>query len=537
MAVQPKRNYLTLKQKVEVIRTIEKNRGMSLRELSQQFDCGKTQIAKILKSKEPILSMYESNASSSRVLTSKTCGRQSEYGDVNKSLYEWYTLACSKNIFPMGPQLIEKAKQIATCLGKDEFKGSNGWLEKWKKRYNIKQLKISGESGDVQGPTVDSWKERLPELTAGYARDDIWNIDETGLFWKALPDRGFGLKGKECKGGKKTKQRFTVAFFVTASGKKEKPIVIWNVENPRCLKRFDKTLLPVDYFSQKKAWMDGHIMESILAKLNRRLSSSGRSILLMMDNAGCHPEDLKAKFSNINVCFLPANTTSKLQPLDLGIIQNFKVHYRSLFLRYVLAKIDECDSAREISNSINVLIAIRWVAMAWTKVGEETIRKCFRKAGVLDSSMAVVERDEEDPFAEADARVALQSLINKTVSENDACPLEEYVNGDEDLAVCRDTNDSSWEGTFFETLGQEQDTEESEGEGDEQENTVDDEQPVTIQSYKEANKLLEEVQHFLEAKGHLKEAITVGSIVDNVSNFQLASARQTTLDPWLSNAN
>jgi len=164
---------------VEVIRTVEKNRGMSIRELSQQFDCGKTQIA------NSTLSMYESNASSSRVLTSKTCGRQSEYGDVNKSLYEWYTLACSKNIFPMGPQLIEKAKQIATSLGKDEFKGSNGWLEKWKKRYNIKQLKISGESGDVQGPTVDSWKERLPELMAGYARD-IWNIDETGLFLESI---------------------------------------------------------------------------------------------------------------------------------------------------------------------------------------------------------------------------------------------------------------------------------------------------------------------------------------------------------------
>lgn len=306
MASKPKRNYLTLKKKVEVIKVSEKNRGMSLRELGQQFDCGKTQIAKILKTKESILSMYESNASSSRVLTN---GRQCVYDDVNKSLYEWYTLACSKNIFPMGPQLIEKAKQIATCLGRDEFKGSNGWLEKWKKRFNIKQLRISGESGDVQGPTVDSWKERLPELVASYARDDIWNIDETGLFWKALPDRGFGVKGKECKGGKKSKQRFTVAFFVTASGKKETPVVIWKAENPRCLKRFDKALLPVDYYSQKKAWMDGEIMESILAKLNRRLSSKSRSILLMMDNAGCHPEDLKTKFSNIKVCFLPANTT------------------------------------------------------------------------------------------------------------------------------------------------------------------------------------------------------------------------------------
>ena len=124
------------------------------------------------------------------------------------------------------------------------------------KRYNIKQLRISGESGDVQGPTVDSWRERLPELVAGYARDDIWNIDETGLFWKAFPDHGFGVKGKECRGGRKSKQRFTVAFFVTASGKKERPVVIWKAENPRCLKRFDKALLPVDYYSQKKrGWM------------------------------------------------------------------------------------------------------------------------------------------------------------------------------------------------------------------------------------------------------------------------------------------
>ena len=33
---------------------------------------------------------------------------------------------------------------------------------------NIKQLVISGESGDVQGKTVDSWKERLPELLQSY---------------------------------------------------------------------------------------------------------------------------------------------------------------------------------------------------------------------------------------------------------------------------------------------------------------------------------------------------------------------------------
>ena len=48
------------------------------------------------------------------------CGRQCDYRDVNESLYEWYILAYSKNICPMGPQLTEKAEQITTCLGKHD---------------------------------------------------------------------------------------------------------------------------------------------------------------------------------------------------------------------------------------------------------------------------------------------------------------------------------------------------------------------------------------------------------------------------------
>ncbi len=80
-----------------------------------------------------------------------------------------------------------------------------GWLEKWKKkkRFSIKYFKICGESGDVQVVTIDSWKERLPELVRGYSKNVIWNMDETGLFFRALPDHGFAQKSRSCKGGKK----------------------------------------------------------------------------------------------------------------------------------------------------------------------------------------------------------------------------------------------------------------------------------------------------------------------------------------------
>ena len=121
-----------MEKKVEVIKTVERNTGINSRSLVTIFNCGKTQIGKILKEKVYILALYESNRSRSRVHTS-AAPRSSEYCEVNEALYSWYLLATSKNIFPMGPQLVEKARQMVEQLGKNSFKGSSGWLEKSKK--------------------------------------------------------------------------------------------------------------------------------------------------------------------------------------------------------------------------------------------------------------------------------------------------------------------------------------------------------------------------------------------------------------------
>ena len=105
---------------------------------------------------------------------------------------------------------------------------SEGWLQKWELSYGIRERQISGESLDVSEVTVGSWIERLRELCKGYHLKDIWNMDESGCFFKALPSKGLAHKGKKCKGRKKSKQRMAVASFVSADGGKVgKPIVIW----------------------------------------------------------------------------------------------------------------------------------------------------------------------------------------------------------------------------------------------------------------------------------------------------------------------
>ena len=110
--------------------------------------------------------------------------------------------------------------KAAEKLGYPEIKASSGWLTRFKERNNLSQHKVCGESADVPEATVYSWKEHLGSIISGYEMQDIWNIGETGCFYHALPDKSLSEKAKKCQGGKKSKERLTVAFFVSATGER-----------------------------------------------------------------------------------------------------------------------------------------------------------------------------------------------------------------------------------------------------------------------------------------------------------------------------
>ena len=278
---------------------------------------------------------------------------------------------------------------------------------------------------------------------------------------------------------------------------------------------------------------DWRYYEICFTKLNRRMLNENRNILLFIDNAGCHPDDLLSMFSNIKICFHPPNTTSALQPLDLGIIQNFKLHYRRFFLKYVISKMDECDTASDVVKSVNLLVAIRWIALAWSEVTSDTIVKCFRKAGILDKELDVVCRNNDDPFLEVDERMELDRLIEKT--GDGGCMLDEFLTGDSSLPVCMETDDDNWQTTFFEELaGTHTSQSEEEDEEIEDENEDNDDEAPKIKSYKEAINTLEDVSRFLEYKGHGQETLRVGSFVDTLVTLKNQSAQQTALDSFLS---
>ena len=307
-----------------------------------------------------------------------------------------------------------------------------------------------------------------------------------------------------------------MAFLVNAAGDKEAPVVTWKSENLRCFLGMIKSTLPIKYFSQKKAWMTGEILDNVLSSLNHKIRTEGRSVLLFLDNAGCHPEDLRNKYSNIKIVFLPDNTTSRLQPLDLGIIQNFKVHYRKVFLHYILTKIDSCSSASEVAKSVNVLTAIWWIAHAWNEVKAETIVKCFKTAGILTSEFDVVSTciNESDPFDDIEATLELGDLIERTVGNN-SCPASEYINGDEDVPVCAEFEDETWEESFFQSL-MDEDGQELPDDRDESDTEDFDllPPPPKLRNFQEAIQSLDDVKKFLEHR----KCFTAAQNTDNLMN-------------------
>jgi hypothetical protein len=142
--------------------------------------------------------------------------------------------------------LQEKSKQIAEMHGFD-YKGSNGWVEKFRKRNNIAFKSVCGEAASVDEEAVDNWKAKIPEIIANYAECDIFNADETGLFYIVLPDKTMAFKNEICTGGKISKERLTVLLCSNMLGEFERPLVISKAKRPRAFKKLDINNFPVDW--------------------------------------------------------------------------------------------------------------------------------------------------------------------------------------------------------------------------------------------------------------------------------------------------
>ena len=145
-------------------------------------------------------------------------------------------------------------------------------------------------------------------------------------------------------GGKKKKDRVTVGLTANADGsQKLRPIVIHKYWNPRCLAGINKASLGIDYHTNKTAWTTSGTFVKFLRWFDSLMI--GRKVVLLLDNFSAHEAARNEvggdnALKNVKILWLPKNATSLHQPMDQGIIQSFKTHYRKLFVLHMMKCMD-----------------------------------------------------------------------------------------------------------------------------------------------------------------------------------------------------
>ena len=80
--------------------------------------------------------------------------------------------------------------------------------------------------------------------------------------------------------------------------------------------------------------------------------------------------------------WLPPNATSEYQPLNQGIIANWKTNVQKQFVLFMAKTFDE---GKNLSEEMHVLRAIQWGVQAWEcDVRSATIQSCWRRSQCID---------------------------------------------------------------------------------------------------------------------------------------------------------
>jgi hypothetical protein len=222
----------TLHNRLKIIEEIEKNPGEKRVDIAKQLWLPASTLNTIFAKKNEICEQIQECGNACK---KRKTGKESTFAVLETVLFTWYQQARASNIPIDGTIVREKGKIIAAQLNIDYFSVSSGWLSRFKERHGLVFKKLAGECADVSVKSTDAWLESLPSLLEGYEPRDVYNADETGLFFNVLPDRTLAYKGETCHGGKHFKDRLTVLLCVNSDGSDEQVlIVIGKSSKPRC---------------------------------------------------------------------------------------------------------------------------------------------------------------------------------------------------------------------------------------------------------------------------------------------------------------
>ena len=201
--------------------------SLSIAKLTEKYAISKSSVANILTRSAEYQNDYSFNVNKGV----KRKLKDGSGGDIDEVLFEWFMVQRAKYMPTSGSILPEGTREIFEGMDNmpGEFKASKGRLPRFCNRHMIGFRQSLDEDASIITATTDELKYRLPAIVNEYNDDDVYNVDETVLSFKAIPARSLVLRKEDCKGGKHPRERYTVLLCSDWSrSDKPKPLAIGN---------------------------------------------------------------------------------------------------------------------------------------------------------------------------------------------------------------------------------------------------------------------------------------------------------------------
>ena len=163
---------------------------------------GRSTMSDIIKSSDKWLNIETDN---------KTRNKRPKHAELEEALLLWFNDIRTRGILVNDEMLRNKAQQFGNQLEITDFQYSKGWLQRFKDRHSIKAYRVHGESATVNAQDVDESREALRKVIQDYAPEDVYNCDESGLYFKM--ESKMTLCTAPVSGRKQPKDRYAWYIF------------------------------------------------------------------------------------------------------------------------------------------------------------------------------------------------------------------------------------------------------------------------------------------------------------------------------------
>jgi len=152
------------------------------------------------------------------------------FDKLDSALYIWFRQQREKGCPVTGPILMKKASEIRRLIYGESSKPcvvSSGFQWRFCGRFVLRKLTLSGEKLSSHSLSAEQFINGFSAMTEGYSAYQIFNCDETGLYFKMLPGHTLASVHNQPDGTKKAKDRVTINACANDSG-----TVNWQGEKP-----------------------------------------------------------------------------------------------------------------------------------------------------------------------------------------------------------------------------------------------------------------------------------------------------------------